>query len=192
MEPNQIKIINDFLSEPECRDIIKIINDIVESNINNFAIYQNGKRLSLQFGKDLYHGHASHLNLDIISKYETTFRKYFTSVIDKTKEIFEDNAEMFMASFWIAKQFSGSTVPEHEDTDGGQNTHFEYSAIIYLNSLLDSGELSFPSLKYSYLPKAGDLIIFKSQSTGTHVVEKINDDRYSLPMWITKDKNFSL
>ncbi len=192
MNSDQIKVVNNFLSEAECLTVIEIINKVINSDIDKFAIYQNGKRLALQFGKDLYHEHSSHLTLDTISEHEKFFRKYFTSVINETKKLFNDNDEMFMSSFWIAKQFSGSAVPEHEDTDGGTNMHFEYSAIIYLNSLPDSGELFFPSLNYSYLPKAGDLLVFRSKSTGTHVVEKINGDRYSLPMWITKDGNFSL
>jgi predicted 2-oxoglutarate/Fe(II)-dependent dioxygenase YbiX len=187
-----IKIVKNFLSDEECLDAIDYINEVIKNKIENFAIYQDGKRLALQFGKDLYHGHLSNLTLRLVSKKENVFRKYFSMAIKETQEMFSDYDDMYVSSFWIAKQFPGAIVPEHEDTDGGLNTHFEYSAIIYLNTLSDSGELVFPSLDKKYFPQAGDLVIFPSRSTGTHRVEKINEDRYSLPIWITKDIKFIL
>lgn len=189
---NKIKIVKNFLSKDECQALIHYIDLLVETQNNQFSIYQNGKRLALQFGKDLYHEHASHLTLDIVSDKEKIFREYFSSVINQIGILFKDKDPMYVSSFWIAKQFSGAIIPEHEDTDGGTNTHFEYSSIIYLNSLKDSGDLIFDSLNYSYRPNTGDLIIFPSKSTGTHKVEKINEDRYSLPIWITKDIKFNL
>jgi hypothetical protein len=189
---NKIKIVKNFLSKTECESLISYIDWLVETQNGQFSIYQNGRRLALQFGKDLYHEHASHLTLDIVSNKEAIFRKYFSLVINQINILFEDKDPMYVSSFWIAKQFPGAIVPEHEDTDGGMNTHFEYSSIIYLNSLKDSGDLVFDSLNYSYKPNDGDLIIFPSKSTGTHKVEKINEDRYSLPMWITKDIKFNL
>ena len=192
MIQENIKIVNSFLSEKECSILINEINQIIDDQIDNFSIYQDGKRLALQFGNDLYHGHNSHLTLDIIAKSEPLFRKCFLSVTDQAAKLFNEHEKMHVSSFWIAKQFPGAVVPEHEDTDGGKNTHFEYSAVVYLNTLKDSGDLVFPSLNYSYSPKAGDLVIFPSKTTGTHVVTKINKDRYTLPMWISKDKNFIL
>jgi hypothetical protein len=189
---NKIKIVKNFLSKDECQSLIRYIDSLTEMQKNQFSIYQNGKRLALQFGTDLYHEDASHLTLDIVSDKESIFRKYFSSVINQINILFEDKDPMYVSSFWIAKQFPGAIVPEHEDTDGGINTHFEYSSIIYLNSLKDSGDLIFDSLSYSYRPNAGDLIIFSSKSTGTHKVEKINEDRYSLPMWVTKNTKFIL
>jgi hypothetical protein len=190
MEP--VKVVNNFISKQECSILIKEINKIVKEQIDNFSIYQDGKRLALQFGNDLYHEHNSHLDLNIISESEPLFRKYFSSVVDQTAKLFDENKKMYVSSFWIAKQFPGAEVPEHEDTDGGKNTHFDYSAVLYLNTLTDSGDLEFPYLKYSYSPKAGDLVVFPSRTTGTHVVNKINEDRYTLPMWITKNKDFVL
>jgi hypothetical protein len=190
MEP--VKVVNNFISEQECSVLINEIDQIIKKNIDNFCIYQDGKRLALQFGDDLYHGHNSYLNLDIISSSESLFRKYFLSVVGQTAKLFDEKENMYVSSFWIAKQFPGAEVPEHEDTDGGKNTHFEYSAVLYLNTLTDSGDLEFPYLNYSYSPKAGDLVVFPSRNTGTHVVNKINEDRYTLPMWITKNKDFIL
>ena len=43
------------------------------------------------------------------------------------------------------------------------------------------------------MPSLGDLVIFKSTGiTSFHGVKVINEDRYSIPMWFTKDNNYEL
>jgi hypothetical protein len=187
-----LAIIPDFLSQQECRFLIDYINKIVIDKSEYFSSYQDGKRLALQFGKDLYHGHDSHQDFSLVIEIEPILRKYFSSILGHASKTFDDLEEKFVSSFWIAVQYPGSTVPEHEDTDSGNNPHLEYSCILYLNSLEDSGDLMFPSLGKSYRPKAGDLVMFPSKTTGTHTVLEINEQRYSLPIWITKDKDFIL
>jgi predicted 2-oxoglutarate/Fe(II)-dependent dioxygenase YbiX len=44
----------------------------------------------------------------------------------------------------------------------------------------------------THYPKAGDLVVFLSSGTGTHRVPPINADRYTMPMWLTKDPEFKL
>lgn len=192
MTQEVVKVVNNFLSEQECSVLIHQIDKIIKNQMHNFSVYQDGKRLALQFGKELYTGHKPHLTLDIILDLEPAFRKYFSLITDTAAKLFNESEEMHVSSFWIAKQFPGAVVPEHEDTEGGLNTYFEYSAILYLNTLENSGSLLFPSLNYSHDPKAGDLVIFPTKTTGNHLVEKIDEERYTLPMWLSKDKNFML
>ena len=92
-----IKVVNNFLSEKECSVLIGQINKIIKDQIHNFSVYQDGKRLALAFGKDLYHEHNSHLNLNIISESEALFRKYFSAVVDQTAKLFNENFAVYEA-----------------------------------------------------------------------------------------------
>jgi hypothetical protein len=127
-----------------------------------------------------------------VSDIEDRIRDLFSKVQNKAKELFEDSKDIYACSFWFAKQLPGAFVMEHEDTDGNINTHFKYSAVIYLNTLKSTGQLIFTDLKHSYMPEAGDMILFKSTESGKHLVEPIDEDRYTLAMWITEDKNFAI
>jgi hypothetical protein len=187
---NNIKIVKNFLSEDEMEFFRDYEDYVLENMYDRMAIFNNGNRPILQFGKDFCH-EESHLSLDIISDIENKVRDLFNRVELKAKEIFNDKKQLYVCSFWLAKQLPGAFVMEHEDTDSG-NTHFKYSAVIYLNNLKDSGELIFSDLDYSYMPGAGDIVIFKSIDSGKHFVEPINEERYTIPMWITEDPAFAL
>lgn len=189
-----IRIIKNFITSDE-QAVLVNYTDYLEQAVNEkFAIYQDGKRLALQFGNDSAYPETSWLTLDLIREKEPMIRELFTRVIQATKSSFEVAAELdlYVCSFWFAKQYPGATVKKHDDSDEGHNKHFTYSAVLYLNSLEDSGDLEFLSYNYSHRPAAGDLVIFPSQGTGMHQVSKISETRYSLPFWITTDQKLEL
>jgi hypothetical protein len=191
-----IKVIKAFLSNDEAL-LFKDMIDSFEIDYNDkFGIWQDGKRIALSFGnveKDALSGVFSFPDLQILKdKEELVVRSLMSRVLDavvKNEGIADD---LYVTSLWLAKQYAGAFVPEHEDTDNGVNTHFEYSLILYLNNLNHGGELYFPVLNETVIPSAGDLVYFPSQSTGTHTVRSINEERYSVVFWLTKDKSQSL
>lgn len=189
-----VKIIKNFMSSLEVAELVKYIDHLELAMPDEFATYQDGKRLALQFGNDLYHGHSSRLDLKLLKDNEPVVRKYFSQAIQATKDSFEVEADvqLYVCSFWFAKQYPGAFIVEHEDTDDGYNPHFEYSAVLYLSSSVGSGYLEFLDLDYVYEPIAGDLVIFPSKSTGLHGVSEILENRYSMPLWMTEDPNFKL
>jgi len=187
-----IKVIKNFIQEPEIEMMIDYINHLEKTELDKFAVYQDGKRLALQFGKDKCHEHTSHHTLAIVDEKRELIYGYFSRAIAEVSKAFEDTGDLYVCSFWAAKHYPGSTVPRHEDTDNGLNMHFKYSAVIYLNTLSDSGELSFVETDYSYSPSAGDLVMFLSQGSGTHAVSKITEHRYTLPLWITDVESMAL
>ena len=191
---NSIKVVKNFINPAQCAGLIEYIDGLERDMPEEFSRYQDGKRLALQFGNDLYHGHSSRLDLALLGDREEEIREHFKLAVRAVKDSFEVDpaAELFVCSFWIAKQYPGATVEEHEDTDDGHNLHFEYSAVLYLNTLDSSGDLEFTELGYTCKPAAGDLVIFPSKSTGMHRVSKILEDRYSMPLWLTFDRRFGL
>jgi hypothetical protein len=165
---------------------------ILENMKDKMVIFNNGNRPILQFGKDFFPDYNSHQTLDIVSDIEDKIRNLFSKVQNKTKEIFNEDKDLYMCSFWFAKQLPGANVLEHDDTDNGVNYQYQYSAVIYLNTLKNTGELIFTDLDYRHKPSAGDLVVFKSVEAGNHLVETIDEVRYTLPMIMSTDKNFAI
>ena len=192
MHEDKIKIVKNFLSEDEMKFFRDYEDYILETKQKDLIIFSDGNRPVLQFGKDLCPEHKSHISLDIVSDIEDQVRNLFYRVEQKSRDLFDEPNEIYTCSFWFAKQLPGARVLIHEDTDDGLNPHFKYSAVIYLNTLNNSGQLVFTDLGYSYKPDAGDLIVFKSVEAGRHLVETINEERYTLPMWMTEDKSFAI
>jgi hypothetical protein len=188
---NPIKIIKNFISENEIQSMVDYINQLEANSLNEFTLSQNEKRRTVKFGNDLFHN-DSRKDLDLLSEKRNQIKEYLNLVIEKTKNIFSYSDDLYVCSFWLAKQYPGASIPGHEDTDGLNNTHFRYSAILYLNELSSGGEISFLNFDYSYKPKAGDLVIFPTYGTGHHAVLEIPEKRYSIPIWMTNDKNFDL
>lgn len=184
-----IKIINNFLTQDECNFYIEYIN----SNLNKFLKTPETKRFALLFGKDLAHKEKSNLDLSVINDIELHVRTLFNRVKESIKEVYNNSNELYVCSFFIAKQIPGSVVNLHYDSDGGLNNHFKYGGIIYLNTMKNSGVLEFPYIQYSYLPQAGDLVVFPSTDIiYSHQVKQIEEDRYSLPIWVTEDPSWKI
>lgn len=180
-----IKVIKNFISESEIQKMVEYI-DLLEGSVGDeFVKWQDGKRVALQFGEDHYHEGTSHESLELLGDHEELFRDYFSRVVAATKNAFDVAEDLYMTSFWVAKQYPHSIVDSHEDTDNGHNTHFRYSGVLYLNTMTSGGALSFEKYDYSHSPDAGDLVLFPSQGTGNHEVKGIVQERYSLAFWLT-------
>lgn len=187
-----IYVVSNFMDADEMKFWRDYNDEILVTKEPFLALFEEGTRPVLQFGIDKCVEHNSHHTLSIVSEVEHKLRNLFSRVIDVTKETFNDRREVYMSSMWFAKQLPGAFVDEHEDTDDGYNTQFEYSAVMYLNTLQEGGELIFTDFDWSIKPEAGDLVIFKSIEGGMHKVNKIKEDRYTMPMWMTLDPKFAL
>jgi hypothetical protein len=182
----EIKIINNFISQEEADLLISYINNNVD--VFNVDYTTGGKRQRLLFGKDSYDNSRSEATLEKIKDIEPFIRKKIFPKVEKTiKKAYSNKKNLMVASFFLVKQYKGATVPEHIDTDGASNMQFKYGGVIYLNDMEANGKLRFSEFNYEYLPKACDLIIFPSKPYQyRHSVDEINEDRYSLPIWLTE------
>ena len=180
-----IKVAKDFVTETELQELMGYI-DLLESTLGDkFVSWQEGRRIALQFGEDLYHSGTSYATLEMLGDKQEMIQTHFSRVIECTKRLFEVDDELYMSSFWVSKQYPDAIVDSHEDTDGGFNTHFRYSGVLYLNKMKEGGKLFFHKYNYAHAPEGGDLVLFPSQGTGEHEVTEITQERYSLVFWMT-------
>ena len=193
-----IKLVKSFIGGAEAASLIEHIDLLEDSKTDAFNFYQDGKRASLQFGYDTYYGmdpsYKFFLDFEVLKDSGSLdiVKKNCLAIINKTKELFFEEEDLYISAFWLAKQYPGATIPPHSDTEDGYNPQYIYSAVLYLNSLTSSGELSFIDLNCAYKPEGGDLIVFPTQDTGIHTVSEISEDRYSIVLWLTKDKSLSI
>lgn len=195
MEHTPIRVISNFLSPVECAGWVNYINQLEKSEADQFTVYESetGRRLALQFGEKSYEENQARPDFDLMSddkKLATGL--IFSRIIEETRSAFTDSSELYPCVFWLAKQYPGSKVDLHEDTDGGADAHINYSSLVYLNTQQAGGELIFPRHNFTYRPQAGDLVVFDTQLAGEHSVLEIYEERYSLPVWLTRDPSFKL
>ena len=187
---SQIKVIKDFVSIDDANKIISYI----DNNISLFEYTDNDKRSTKMFGKDAFQKDKS--------TYPVTGLNEIHEIIFNATEIakkvityeYNDDKDLFLASLWLAKQTTGGFLGPHLDTDpDNANSYFTYSAVIYLNTLKDSGNLDFPRVGLSIQPEAGNLVVFPSgDDESWHEVKLIKENRYTVPLIFTRDQEFEL
>lgn len=186
---NTVFGIKNILSDEECDLFISFIND----NLDVFETYENENnehRKALRFGiDDIYK--TSHHDLSLIPGLHEILKKLFNNITTQVQEQTR-GPKLYVTSFHMGKQLPGSRVDAHIDSDVDYNGHFKYSTVVYLNTV-SSGPLVFPAKDISYQPRAGDLIVFPSiGKEWEHHVDKIDEDRYNLPIWLTEDPSWEL
>lgn len=190
--PESIKIIKNFIDKEDLKAFIEYIN----LNLDKFYVdprSKGGNRYAYKFGRDAVHP-DSRPTLDELHDIRELVDKYTNKACGVTKEQFQHEGDLYLSSFWMAKQDPGAIVTYHKDTDQDNNLQFKYSAVLYLNSMPEyTGKLRFPELLFQYCPEEGDLIIFPSHGDEfTHGVDWIAEERYSLAFWMTEDRHFIL
>ena len=190
--PESIKIVKNFIEKEDINLFIKYINN----NLGKFYIdprSKGGNRYAYKFGRDAVHP-DSRPTLDELYDIRDLVDKYTSKACKVTSEQFGHTGDLFLSSFWMAKQDPGAVVTYHKDTDQDNNLQFKYSAVLYLNSMPEyTGKLRFPELFFQYCPEEGDLVVFPSHGEEfTHGVDWIAAERYSLAFWMTEDRHFIL
>lgn len=187
---NQIKLIKDFISLDDANKIINYID-------NNLSLFEQGgadKRFTKMFGKDDFQKDKSTYPITGLNE----IHDIIFNAIEIAKSViayeYKDDKDIFLTSLWLAKQGEGGFLGPHLDTDpDNANSHFVYSAVIYLNTLEDSGNLDFPRIGLSIKPESGSLVLFPSgDDESWHEVKSIKENRYTVPLIFTRDKEFEL
>lgn len=180
--------IANVIDDNECDLFINFIND----NLSSFESYEeegNPLRKALRFGIDDVYTN-SYPNLGLIPGLHNALKRLFVNITTKVQDRI-GGPELYVTSFHMGKQFPGSRVDSHIDCDPefDYNGHFKYSAVVYLNTLSNGGQLVFPKKNIHYQPVKGDLVLFPAMGKEwEHEVSSISEDRYNLPIWLTENK----
>lgn len=184
-----IKVLKNCIRSQDAQSIIDYIN----KNQDSFDTGPKRLRFQRMFGDDHYHGERSAKVISGVDEIQEILKTVIDLSIKSIADKFKEDKDIYLASLWLAKQIPGAEIRGHVDTDSGINYHYAYSAILYLNTPYTSSPLEFPLLGLAIKPEFGDLVVFKSaDKTSFHRVKIINEDRYSIPLWFTKDKNYEL
>lgn len=192
---DKIKAIKNFLTADEAkyvRDFADRAIDGREYDIILDQIDEYSARPLVRFGSDNIPGNCNE-DFSVLPDEEKQFFESLAGRAAKAiQETFDEPDDLYTATFWVSRQYPGGKIDIHEDTDGGLNSQYIYSAIIYLNTLPDEGHLIFDELNYSVHPEEGDLVAFLTQETGRHYVKEVSEMRYSIPIWLVKDISYKL
>lgn len=185
-----VKVIKYFVS----KDDANLIIDYIDRNQESFTKNTDLLWLKKFFGLDvLYRAGGCEGIIEGLEDITDLCIGIVENIKTMIAKEYEDIDEIFLNSFWLVKHLPGSVVGEHNDLDNGEDGQFVYSSVLYLNTIEDGGDLEFPNLNLSISTESGDLVMFPSDGEDmTHRVSSIGQDRYTLPMWFTKDKTLEL
>jgi hypothetical protein len=165
------------------------------------AIYERHHRRATRFdynGKPIlnYHDLKS-----CSSKKTTTFLRKLAMHCRRQIERQVRGRNLFLESIWIARLGPGGLVIPHADNERKEGTSWvpnhtpqrHYTALLYLNETFKGGQLVFPDLDITIVPKLGLLVGFPSGHEFVHAVRKVRSGkRYNVAIWFTKRSKHAL
>lgn len=187
--------IKNFMSKEDTSSFIQYMDENYLSWTNSQELIYTRRfgRNNLEFKqseKDLKMENMDHMESDLI---KSLMFKYAGKFEEEVRSIYNDSSDLYISEFWLCKRLKGASQGLHSDIDNGNNNHIKYSGIIYLNSLFIGGEIFFPSISYTYTPKAGEVIVFESRDKDfDHGVYPSPHERYSMPIWLSDNPDYSL
>ena len=176
-----IKVIDNFISNDQSSlmiDYIERHHPSFTRNVFCFKKYFYGETKDVVDGLD----NIRDLSIEIVE-----------NVKKAISESFDDEEDLFLNSLWLVKHLPGDSMVRHSDINDPDHITLTYSAVLYLNDMDNGGLLKFPNIDLLVKPKAGMLVIFISDRPETiHEITLVTKDRYTIPMWFTKNKDFEL
>jgi hypothetical protein len=187
-----IFVVSNLIQTEDIQTIIKFIDDFQHLAV----VGKKGKKSWIPVGVVPLSTLSGIDNLDKIKfkdfpeDLQNTFNKTLKTILTYIEKLFNDQSEIHCSNASFSRQSSGAKVPRHMDSTPENDGHIYYSSVLYLNTIAD-GDIKFPDLGVSYRPKAGDFIMYRSRDNNNeHEVDLISETRYSVPIFLSKDKNF--
>ncbi|GKC77034.1 prolyl 3-hydroxylase 1 isoform X2, partial [Tanacetum coccineum] len=122
----------------------------------------------------------------------------FINIRDKLKEKVEEffgcEYELFIEFTGLISWTKGASIGWHSDDNRSYLKQRDYAAVCYLNSYgVDFGGGLFhfqDGEPTTFVPMAGDVLIYTADSRNVHSVEEITDgERLTLTLWFSRDKS---
>jgi 2OG-Fe(II) oxygenase superfamily len=178
---NQIYEFENFLSSEECDQIITWFSTTPKMITNGQYLF-NGKTIDYQ-----------NIQNTQIKKLINSFKIDATST---AKRIFDEEylyVDYTSAVLW--ESGSGMVIhADNSDLEGNPNycPWRCYSGVLNLNDDFAGGETFFPDHGPHFIkPKKGKLSLYPSDLSFKHGVSTVIGTRYTLPIWFTRDKNYT-
>ena len=179
-------VIKNFVTPEDCSSFI---NHIESNHTTYYNEWQGDRVFTKRYGIDA-HYEDSTTDLSSLDDIRPMLSKYISKTLQACHENYSDENDLYLNVLWLVKKNPSPLEPGqnvHGDWDGGMNSHFKYSALIYFNDMDNNGQIFFPNIDFEHCPSAGDLVIFESgKPEFHHGVKPILQKRYSMPMWITE------
>jgi hypothetical protein len=186
---DRVKVFKNCIDAKDAQDIINYINN----HLDSFNTGPLKLKFMKMFGNDNANKERSEKFISGIDDIEDQIKTIIDLCIKSIENEFQETKKVYLSSLWLAKQTPGTEIKSHRDVDNGVNDQYEYSAVLYLSTPTKSSPLEFPNLKLEIMPNLGDLVMFKPKEfESVHLVRSIVEDRYSIPMWFTLDKDYEL
>lgn len=168
--PENIHVINNFISEYDCSRVINFINEMKNSGLleKRGDFKQRLMRFNVEGIMDL----VKHYGLNATETHEKLSNPGFN---------------LALSDYGIFISEPGYSMNHHIDTinSNGLFKHLKYSTVLYLNDGFGGGDIEFPNVGFSYSPKRGDAILFPADDLKyLHGVSEIKSGlRYTMSFW---------
>lgn len=159
-----IKVVNNFLSEQECKDILEYLKT---EKISESVIQWDHEFKPVKYTR--YYSNLKEI------------KKYVEPVKNELEKAFD--VKVVSRTLSVVRWEPGDSLELHVDDLGLTHTN-HMATLIYLNDDYEGGEIYFPTHGISLKPKAGDLLMFPGNMHYAHGVKPvISGLRYTMPMW---------
>ena len=183
--PAHVNIVNNFISPQECKKSLRYLEKQTRTWLKVFRADQTGK------SKQVMDKDRKTQAVDISSK-QALFNSWVSRALTEHVEAkFGGRIEWYEIPY-ILRYGPDGFYNKHADAEvfdidakrWYRVMDRDVSLLIYLNDDFAGGELYFPTLNYTYLPKQGDLVFFPSNHLFIHESRPLKKGKkYAMVSW---------
>lgn len=170
--------VENFISNESCDEIVDWFRQQQKNQVNTGNTLFNNRTIPYSSVKDLK-------IKNLINTYRFDITSYARKKFKTT--LYPDYTDLV---YWP----TGLSMDVHADAVwlDGTPARFPYrycAGVCYLNDDYEGGETYFPNFNIETRPKKGKVVLFPSNLEYQHGVKKVVGERFTLPIWFTKNSS---
>jgi hypothetical protein len=193
-----IKVINNFIPQSMCSELIDIIDFSIDNNIalnrDSSTVKDNQIEIRKSINNDFFPINGSEISARILQMLNFEFHKYLDELRSEDCLPFASPRAFNLFGQKSSFETKDGYYAWHCETTSLETTHRALSWILYLNDVPEGeGETEFIHQQVKINPKTATLVIFPSSFTHSHrgnPVETIN--KYILTGWAYHVPNYTI
>lgn len=168
-----------------CNSIEKVIDDNLTLN---WTWAQTSKQNASENIQDFHRTNqvfsiSSNVNIEELKKIDDIIFNITTSCVNQYS-VHYGLGPMDDEGYSILKYENGTMYKQHHDC-GPMHSNRVVSMLAYLNDDFVGGELEFPYIGIKYKPSAGDVVLFPSNYTFSHIAHPVSEGtKYAVVSWL--------